>query len=227
VSLREEVAWTVGANEDGYHILGAQPGRDFSVDSWADLVVAQPGDGCPVCGGSLEGARGIEVSQVFQLGTKYSESMGATFTAEDGSEHPFIMGCYGVGITRSLAAVIEQHNDGAGIAWPVSVAPLEVAVIPLSVGDEEVWPVAERLFSALAAAGIESVIDDRDERAGVKFADADLIGWPFQLIVGKRGLADGIVEFKDRSTGERSTVPLDEAVERVVATVVGERARYL
>jgi prolyl-tRNA synthetase len=227
VSLREEVAWTVGANEDGYHILGAQPGRDFSVDSWADLVVAQPGDGCPVCGGTLEGARGIEVSQVFQLGTKYSESMGATFTAEDGSEHPFIMGCYGVGITRSLAAVIEQHNDGAGIAWPVSVAPLEVAVIPLSVGDEEVWPVAERLFSALAAAGIESVIDDRDERAGVKFADADLIGWPFQLIVGKRGLADGIVEFKDRSTGERSTVPLDEAVERVVATVVGERARYL
>ncbi|MDZ4166827.1 MAG: proline--tRNA ligase [Coriobacteriia bacterium] len=225
-SLEGSHAWIVGANQDGYHLTGAEPGRDFAVDLWADLIVAEPGDGCPECGGQLSAARGIEVSQVFQLGTKYSEAMGATFTDESGAEHPFIMGCYGVGITRSLAAVIEQHHDDDGIAWPVSIAPLEVAVIPLQVADDLVYPTAERLWEGLAEAGVEVVLDDRDERAGVKFADADLIGWPLQIIVGKRGLADGVVELKDRATRERSTVPVDEAVALVAVRVADERERY-
>ncbi len=217
-SLKDDVAWGVGANENDYHLIYAEPGRDFEVDLWADLVFARPGDGCPVCGGELKGARGIEVSQVFQLGTRYSETMGATFTAEDGTEQPFIMGCYGVGISRSLAAVIEQYNDEAGIRWPVTVAPLEAAVLPLA-GEGEPAEVAERLFVDLGDAGVEVVIDDRAERPGVKFADADLIGWPFQLIVGQRALSEGTVEVKVRATGERVQVPVGEAVAFVVAAV--------
>ncbi len=218
-TLKAELAWTVGANEPDYHLTGALPGRGFAIGVWADLVTAEPGDACPGCGAALQSARGIEVSQVFQLGTKYSTSMHATFTDESGAEQPFIMGCYGVGITRSLAAVIEQHNDEHGIVWPVSVAPAEVAVLPLS-SDDIVTPVAERLWHELAQAGVETVIDDRDERAGVKFADADLIGWPFQLVVGKKSLAEGVVEIKDRSTGERTTVAVDAAV-AALADLIG------
>ncbi|MBN2848890.1 MAG: proline--tRNA ligase, partial [Coriobacteriia bacterium] len=225
-SLQDMSAWIVGANVDGYHFTGASPLRDFAVDEWVDLVVAAPGDRCPECDGTLEAARGIEVSQVFQLGTKYSVAMKASFTDESGAEQPFIMGCYGIGITRSLAAVIEQHNDQAGIAWPMSVAPLEVAVLPLAVDDETVFPVAERLWRELADAGIEVVIDDRNERAGVKFADADLIGWPYQLVVGSRGLAEGAIELKERATGERTSVPLEQAVALVSARVEAERRRY-
>ncbi len=223
-SLRETASWAIGANEDDYHLIHASPGRDFTVDTWADLVLAQEGDGCPLCEGTLTGARGIEVSQVFQLGTKYSEAMGATFTDEDGSEQPFIMGCYGVGITRSLAAVIEQHSDESGIVWPVSVAPLEVAILPLAVDDEDVWPVAERIWRELADSGVEAVIDDRPERPGVKFAEADLIGWPLQLVVGSKGLADGMVELKTRADGQRERLPKDEAVPTVLARIEHARA---
>ncbi len=218
-SLEGEVAWGIGANEDGFHFFGAMPGRDFEVELWADIVLAQPGDGCPGCGGTLKGARGIEVSQVFQLGTRYSETMDATFTAEDGSEQPFIMGCYGVGVTRSLAAVIEQHNDENGIVWPVAIAPLEVAVVPLNVGEDVVWPVAEAIWRELAEAGVEVIIDDRDERAGVKFNDADLIGWPYQVVVGKKGVAAGVVEVKTRATGERVEVAIEDAAATVAELV--------
>jgi prolyl-tRNA synthetase len=217
-SLENETVWGVGANEEGFHFYGAMPGRDFEVAIWADLVVAEPGDGCPVCGGTLAGARGIEVSQIFQLGTKYSTSMKATYADEDGIEQPFLMGCYGVGVSRSMAAVVEQRNDEAGMYWPMSVAPLEVAVIPL-MAEGEVAEVGERMWRELADAGVETVIDDRDERAGVKFADADLIGWPIQVVIGKRGLAEGIVEVKDRATGERESVPLEDAVAHVAALV--------
>lgn len=223
-SLQGDVSWGIGANESDYHFIGAMPGRDFEVATWADLVVAQPGDGCPECGGVLQGARGIEVSQVFQLGTKYSEAMGATFSDVNGTEQPFVMGCYGVGVSRSLAAVIEQHNDENGICWPVSVAPLEVAVVPLA-AEGEVIDVAESIWRDLAALGVEVVIDDRDERAGVKFADADLIGWPYQIVVGKKGLADGVVELKGRATGDRGTVPIAEAANHVARLVAGERDR--
>jgi prolyl-tRNA synthetase len=136
------------------------------------------------------------------------------------------MGCYGIGVSRSLAAVIEQHNDENGIAWPMSVAPLEAAVIPLAVDDEEVWPVAERIWDELADAGIEVVIDDRAERPGVKFADNDLLGFPYQVIVGKKGLAEGAIEFKDRSTGERSMIPIDDIVAHTRDLVLEARATY-
>ncbi len=224
-SLQAVEFWIVGGNEDGYHLQGASPSRDFTVDAWEDLVVAEPGDGCPACGGVLHAARGIEVSQVFQLGTKYSSAMGATYTDESGVDRPFIMGCYGVGVTRSLAAVVEQHHDEQGILWPVSVAPAEVAVVPLSVGDDAVYPYAEELWNALAGRGIEVVIDDRDERAGVKFADADLIGWPFQVVVGRKSLAAGQVEVKERATGERTSVSAGDAVDQIVAMVEEARAR--
>jgi len=222
-SLENEPAWGVGANEEGFHFWGAMPGRDFEVAQWADLVVAEPGDGCPVCGGTLHGARGIEVSQIFQLGTKYSVSMNATYADENGDEQPFLMGCYGVGVSRSMAAVVEQRNDDNGISWPMTVAPLEVAVLPL-MADGEVAEVGERIWRELAAAGVEAVIDDRDERAGVKFNDADLIGWPIQVVVGKKGLAEGVVEVKDRSVGGRVPVPVDDAVAHVVAMVAEAKA---
>ncbi len=223
-SLEGLSAWTVGANEDGFHLLGAKPGRDFEVDEYRDLVLAKPGDICPECGKELSGDRGIEVSQVFKLGTKYSEAMNATFMDENGKEKPFIMGCYGIGVTRSLAAVVEQRNDEAGIAgWPVSIAPAEVIVLPLIKGDDLVEPLADRLADELAAAGVEVALDDRKERAGVKFADADLVGWPFQLTIGKKGAANGIVEFKDRATGEKSEFAVDEAVAKVVEAVEAAR----
>lgn len=206
--LKNVDQWVVGANEESYHYVGARLGVDFTVDEWADLCVVKPGDSCPTCGLPLGGARGIEVSQVFQLGTKYSVAMGANFMDEDGVEKPFIMGCYGVGVSRTVAAVVEQYNDEYGIKWPVSIAPAHVCVIPLTVGDELVAPAAEKITSDLADLGFEVVIDDRNERAGVKFADADLIGWPLQVVVGKRGLAEGTVELKRRQTGEKKSVAL-------------------
>ncbi len=223
-SLRESKSWTCGANEVDYHYTGACPGRDFAVDEWADLVTVKAGDPCPHCGAPLKGARGIEISQVFQLGTKYSESMGATFTDEDGHEKPFLMGCYGIGVSRMLAAVVEQHNDENGICWPVCVAPYEVEVVPLNVGDDVVWPVAESLVEELAQADLEAVIDDRKERPGVKFADADLIGLPYQVILGKRGVKGGTAEVKVRETGERFDIPLDEVCGWLSERIVPARA---
>ena len=202
-NLKDVAQWAVGANEDGFHYVGARLGEDFQVDDWADLCQVKPGDACPECGKPLDGARGIEVSQVFQLGTKYSESMGATFMDEDGTEKPFIMGCYGVGVSRSMAAIVEQFHDDGGIIWPASVAPAHICVVPLAVNDDVVHPAAQKIAVDLEALGFEVAIDDRKERAGVKFADADLIGWPLQVVVGKRGLAEGKVEVKLRRTGEK------------------------
>ena len=209
-SLKNIAHWVVGANEDGYHYVGAKQGRDFNVDFWADLSTVQEGNACPECGKPLSITRGIEVSQVFQLGTKYSEAMGATYSDEDGVDKPFIMGCYGVGISRSMQAVAEQYNDEFGLIWPVSIAPAHVCVLPLAVGDDEVQPAAEKLAGELAGLGLEVVIDDRDERPGVKFAEADLIGWPVQIVVGKRGLANGEYELKTRATNEKRTVAFEE-----------------
>jgi len=212
-SLQAVPQWVVGANEDGFHYVGARLGQDFSVDEWADLSAVKPGDGCPECGLPLDGARGIEVAQIFQLGDKYSRAMGATFMDEEGNEVPFFMGCYGVGISRTLAAIVEQHNDEHGIMWPPSVAPAQVCVVPLTVGDDEVQPMAEKIARDLAEIGFEVVVDDRDERAGVKFNDADLIGWPVQIVVGKRGLKENKVEVKLRRTGEKKDVSLDTLAE--------------
>lgn len=214
-SLADVPAWVVGANEDGFHFVGAKLGRDFTVDTWGELCEVAEGDSCPLCGKPLELARGIEVGQIFKLGTKYSDAMDATYMAEDGTEKPFVMGCYGWGVSRSLAAAVEQCHDEDGIIWPAAIAPAEVVVIPLSMGDDLVEPAANELAEKLAEAGFEVVIDDRDARAGFKFADADLIGWPVQVVLGKRGLKNGEVEVKRRAEGEKVPVALDEVVDAV------------
>ncbi|NMF55612.1 proline--tRNA ligase [Collinsella sp. KGMB02528] len=219
-SLKESKSWACGANEIDYHFTGACPDRDFKVDEWADLVTVLAGDPCPHCGKPLAAARGIEVSQVFQLGTKYSEAMGATFMDEDGKEKPLIMGCYGVGVSRTLAAIVEQHNDENGIIWPVSVAPYEVSVIPLDPKKEDCAKATDRLVQELLDAGLDVVVDDRNERPGFKFADNDLMGFPYQIVIGKRGLKNGTFELKDRATGEREDISIDEA-----ATIVATRVR--
>ncbi len=221
--LKDYDGWAVGANEDGFHYLGAQPGRDFEPDSWADLIMAASGDGCPKCGKKLNGTRGIEVSQVFKLGTKYSESLGVTFMDENGKEKPFVMGCYGIGVTRSVAAVVEQQNDDLGMYWPVSLAPAEVIILPLQMGDDLVEPLAQKIAQELESAGIEVAFDNRGERAGVKFADADLIGWPYQIIIGKRGVKENKVEFKDRASGEKLELSVDEIVEHASSCVLNAR----
>lgn len=222
-SLRSSEWWLVGANEEDYHFLHARAGRDFSIGEWVDVITAKAKDRCPSCGAVLAGARGIEVSQVFQLGTKYSKSLGATFTDESGHECPFLMGCYGIGVSRTLAAIVEQHHDEHGIIWPVSVAPFEVEIIALDVDDELVWPVAQDIAEGLVRAGVEVVVDDRTERPGVKFNDADLMGFPYQIVCGARGLKKGVVELKHRAGGERQELPAGEAVERVAQLVAAER----
>ena len=222
VSLRDSQSWLIGANEEGYHIKGARPGRDFEVDEWIDLASAKEGDACPHCGKPLHAARGIEVSQVFQLGTKYSEAMGATFMDEDGVEKPFQMGCYGIGVSRTLAAVVEQHHDEHGIVFPVCVAPYEVEVVPLDIKGE-VWDAADDVANRLVEMGIEVVVDDRKERPGVKFNDADLMGFPYQVVCDKRGIKNGVVEVKDRATGDRTDIALDEVVAYLAEKVISQR----
>ncbi len=225
-SLKESKSWACGANEIDYHFTGACPDRDFTVDEWADLVTVLAGDPCPHCGKPLSAARGIEVSQVFQLGTKYSEAMGATFMDEDGKEKPLIMGCYGVGVSRTLAAIVEQHNDENGIIWPVSVAPYEVSVIPLDPKKEDCAAATVKLVQELLEAGLDVVVDDRNERPGFKFADNDLMGFPYQIVIGKRGLKNGTFELKDRATGEREDISIDEAA-AIVAARVSEAKQVL
>ena len=222
-TLKDVHSWACGANVDGFHFTGIEPGRDFEVGEWADIITVVAGDPCPHCGAPLKSARGIEVSQVFQLGTKYSQAMGAMFMDEDGKEKPLLMGCYGVGISRSLAAIVEQHNDEHGIIWPVSVAPYEVSVIPLDPKKEECASVCEKLVTDLCEAGIEVVVDDRDERPGFKFADNDLMGFPYQIVLGKRGLKNGTVELKDRATGDREDVAIDEVAAKVMELVEAGR----
>ena len=209
-SLRDIDGWVVGANEEGFHYVGAAPGRDFEVDVWADLCAVKEGNACPQCGAPLSVTRGIEVGQVFQLGTKYSEVLNGNYTDEEGDEHPYFMGCYGIGISRTMAAIVEQCNDEFGIFWPLSMAPAHVCVLPLTVGDDVVQPAAEKVAAELAELGLEVVIDDRDERPGVKFAEADLMGWPLQIVVGKRGLEAGEYELKVRRTNEKRSMSFDE-----------------
>jgi len=193
--------WVTGANEVDHHVRHAVLGRDFAVDVWADVVTIVPGDPCPRCGSPLSVDRGIEVGHVFQLGTKYSEALDAYFTDERGAQHPMLMGCYGIGISRVVAAVVEEHHDEHVIAVPGR-------------GEQAgaVAAEAERLYGQLAARGLAVLLDDRDASPGVKFADADLLGMPVQVVVGAKGVARGVVERKVRATGERDEVPIAEAV---------------
>ncbi len=211
-----------GANKSDYHLTGVSDGRDFSVSEYCDLVAVREGDGCPECGKPLASHRGIEVGQIFKLGTKYSESMGATFSDEDGVSKPFVMGCYGIGITRTAAAAIEQHHDKDGIIWPMSVAPYQVEVIPMNVTDKEIMQVAEKLCNALLEMGIEVLLDDRDERPGVKFKDADLIGIPLRVVVGAKGLKSGKVEMKARGSKDVEFLDKERAAEEVAARIKKE-----
>ena len=198
-----------GANKEGYHLLNVNPGRDFTPAYVADIRLIQEGDPCPHCGGKVSKARGIEVGQVFKLFTKYSEAMHATFLDENGKEKPMVMGCYGVGVSRTMAAAIEQNNDKDGMIWPVAIAPYEVLVVPVNTKDQASTEKAEEIYSELQRAGIETVIDDRNERPGVKFKDADLIGYPLRVVVGPKTLAEGKLEVKIRRTGEVLMLPLD------------------
>ena len=223
LALEDTQWWLCGANKADYHLDHVELGRDFEINEWKDLVTSQEGDICPECGLPLHAARGIEVGQVFQLGTKYSSALNATFTDENGEDKPLVMGCYGIGVSRLLAAVVEQYNDEKGIKWPVSVAPYEVSVLCLSDKDPEIWNAAGAVADACVTAGLETVVDDRAERPGVKFADADLIGFPWQVIVGKKGVANGIAEVKERATGERFEVALDEVASWLAEKILPER----
>ena len=199
-----------GANKSDAHYLNVNPSRDFTPTYVADIRLIQETDACPHCGGKISKARGIEVGQVFKLFTKYSEALKATYLDENGKEKPMVMGCYGVGVSRTMAAAIEQNNDADGIIWPASIAPYQVLVVPVNVKDEASTQMAEEIYSKLLKAGIETAIDDRKERPGVKFKDADLIGYPIRVVIGPKTLTEKQIEIKIRKTGEVLTVPLND-----------------
>ena len=202
----------VGANETAYHIENVNYGRDFT-GTVGDFRNITAGEKCPECGGEVTISRGTEVGHIFKLGTKYSEAMNATFIDENGKEKPFIMGCYGIGVTRTLASIVEQHHDENGIIWPLSVAPYHISVIPVNIKDEAQMEIANKLYEELRAIGVDALLDDRNERAGVKFKDSELIGVPMRVTVGKK-ITDGEVEFKLRD-GEMETIKIEEVVSRV------------
>jgi prolyl-tRNA synthetase len=215
----EEHAWVTGANETDLHVQYAVLGRDFHVDQWADLVSVVSGDPCPRCGAPLSVDRGIEVGHVFQLGTKYSEALDATYTDDAGVDHPMTMGCYGIGVSRIVTAVVEEHHDDQGITWPESIAPYRIHLLALpGKGDTaaEVRAAADLVYADLRAAGVDVLYDDRDASPGVKFADADLLGMPVRVTVGAKGLARGVIERRNRVTGEQDELALADAVRTLV-----------
>jgi prolyl-tRNA synthetase len=212
--VQDVIDGLVGANETDYHLKHVQPGRDFQVKTYTDLRNIIEGDDCPRGGGKIAFARGVEVGHVFKLGTKYSEPMGATFLDENGRSKPMIMGCYGIGVSRTLAAVIEQNNDENGIIWPVSIAPYHVHIIPINVKVDEQRVASEELTAKLTAVNIEVLYDDRPERAGVKFKDADLIGLPLRITVSDK-VSEGLVEVRVRRTGEAVEVRVEQLIEYI------------
>jgi prolyl-tRNA synthetase len=218
-------AVVVGGNAVDVHFKGVVPGRDFALDRVHDLRNAEAGDACPRCGEALAINSGLEIGHVFKLGTKYSKSMGATYLDEKGKEVLFIMGCYGIGINRIVAAAVEAGHDNNGILWPISLAPYHVEVIPLQVQNAAVMEQSLALEKALSAAGLDVLVDDRDQRPGFKFKDADLIGIPLRVVVGERGLKDGTVEIKWRDQPDAKLIPAASAAERILAEVDEARKR--
>ena len=213
-TTRDLPAFATGACEEDQHYRHVQWGRDADPE-WVDVLLAEEGDPCPRCDGTLEGYRGIEVGHIFKLGTKYSEKMGCTFLDADGKANPMTMGCYGLGIGRTVAAAIEQNHDPDGIVWPRPLAPFEVLLIALNPQDEEVCAVADRLYDTFREAGLDVLYDDRSERPGVKFKDADLVGVPVRVVVGKKGLADGKLELSLRRDRERRRVAEADVLDAV------------
>ena len=213
-----------GANKEGYHFINVNPGRDFTPTYVADIRLIQEGDPCPHCGGEVSKARGIEVGQVFKLFTKYSSALKATYLDENGKEQPMVMGCYGVGVSRTMAAAIEQNYDDNGIIWPIEIAPYHELVVPVNTKDEASAAKAEEIYMQLKKVGLETVIDDRKERPGVKFKDADLIGYPLRVVVGPKTLTEGKLEVKIRKTGEIRYLPLDGDYVQDIKNIIAELA---
>ncbi len=211
-----------GACKENYHLKNVNFNRDYTADMVVDLKLLQKGDPCPVCGAPVKTARGIEVGQVFKLGTKYSESMHAYYKDENMQEHPIVMGCYGIGVTRTMAAVVEQHHDENGIIWPVSLAPYHVMLVQVNMKDETQTKVAQTIYQKLTKAGLEVCLDDRDERPGVKFKDADLLGFPIRITVGKRA-SEGMVEYKLRRESENFDKNIQEAITDAINLVNAEK----
>jgi prolyl-tRNA synthetase len=211
-SLRGRRNMTTGANRNDFHLRGVSVDRDIQVDQWASLRTVRAGEGCPNCDGTLDVFKAVEVGHIFKLGTKYSDSMGASVLTADGKEVPIVMGCYGIGVERVLAAAAELYHDEAGIIWPVSIAPFEVVVTPVNIKDQQLLGAAEHVYEGLKAAGVDALLDDRDERAGVKFNDADLIGVPYRVTVGKK-VKEGKAELMTRSDRASQDVSLDSVVE--------------
>lgn len=212
----------MGANREDYHLRHVHPGRDFQVEAYADLRVIRETDPCPRCGDKIRFARGIEVGHVFKLGTKYSKAMKAVYLDATGRERTMVMGCYGIGVGRTIAAAIEQNHDADGIIWPLALAPYHAIVTPVNVNEKGLLEAATRIYGALRERGIDVILDDRDERAGVKFKDADLLGIPFRITVGPKKLAEGKVEIRSRLTKEVVETPIDEA-EAFILSKIGDR----
>lgn len=212
----------IGANETGYHYKNVNINRDFTPDYVGDIRVIEAGDKCPRCGAPIKTAQGIEVGHIFKLGTKYSEALGLTFQDDSGNDNVVIMGCYGIGVSRCMSAAVEQGADDNGMVLPVSVAPFEAMVVPVNVKDETQKALAEKIYEELKAKGIDVIIDDRDERAGVKFKDADLIGIPVRIVVGKKA-ADGVVEYRLRTETKSEDLSAKEAVDKIFSFVTENR----
>ena len=216
-----------GGNQKDMHYIHVNPKRDFPNVRVDTIRLIDTHDVCPVCGGHIEMKKGIEVGQVFKLGTKYSEALGCNFLDQNGKSHPMVMGCYGIGVTRTVAASIEQNHDEDGIIWPINIAPYEAVIVPFNTKDEEVMKVAKELYEALNTSRDEIVLDDRKGRAGPKFKDADLIGYPVRVTIGKKLKENGTVEIKIRRTGEVIEVPFAEAAEKVNSVLNRLRAENL
>jgi len=222
-AVRRMTGGVTGANETDHHFADVSQERDFPDVEFADLRLARAGDRCPRCAdGVFDGHRGIEVGNIFLLGTKYSVAMKATFLDANGHEHPMEMGCYGIGITRTAAAAVEQHHDEHGIIWPMPLAPAQVHVVPVNVADQRMRDTAEHLYNNLQAAGVEVLLDDREERPGIKFKDADLIGIPLRITIGAKSLERNCVEFKRRHEKTATDLPIADAVERLTTLVRAE-----
>ncbi len=227
VALRGRRNMVTGANRDDFHLRGVDVERDIRVTKWADLRLVRTGDGCPQCEGTLVIQKGLEIGHIFKLGTRYSESMGAYVLTPEGKAVPLVMGSYGIGVERIMAAAVELYHDEEGIIWPITIAPFQVILVPVNMADEAQRAAAERLYAELTAANIEVLYDDRDERAGVKFKDADLIGIPLRVTIGPQKLARGQVEIRRRRTRAIEDVALEEAVSRLREIIEEETREVL
>jgi prolyl-tRNA synthetase len=221
LSLKQGV-YVAGANKEGFHVKGITADKHFSDAEFADIHTASAGDACIKCGKPLRTERVIEIGNIFKLGTRYSVPLKANYLDESGAEKPIVMGSYGIGPARIAAAAVEQGNDENGIIWPFSIAPYHILIVPVNVKDPKSMDVAEEIYKTLVEKGFEVLMDDRDERAGVKFKDADLIGIPYRVVIGEKNLKEGLVELKERKSGLVEKVKVEEAAEQIVKKLVLE-----